>query len=836
MSRFLRLSIPAAAILLIIACSIGAANNGGTNGLLADASPVKLVVQAVPSTFTAAGQVIGYTYTVTNTGTAALAGPVTITDDKASVQCPDLKTIGNKDANLDPNESVICAAGYSVAAADVSAGAVTSNARARVGGIDSAIVTTSVPMAENKVLTVSVAANPTSYSQLGQNIEYTYTITNTGAATIGPAQFVIRDDRFPNPLNCGPATTTLATNQTVQCKQTYTIAAADLTVNQITSTVRASAPGVGTIQPATITINFSGVPTGATPSSSGTIPRGSTVKHSVEKGEWMWQITRCYGADFDAVRLANPQVIDPDIIEIGETITVPNAGSVSTIFGKPCIKSYTVKSGDTWQSIANDPSNNAAVDVLMAANQDTTLTPGKIIVIPLNSKFYQTSTSPTPIKQPIRLNFSANSPKVTLQGSIGTPETIRHVFTGVAGQILTIKLTVPTNDVGFAVFGPNNATLKALDTNNSWSGTLPANGDYFIDLISGTLGAATKTYTLDVTLTTPASASPFTRVADINPGAGDSSPSYLSEFNGQLYFAANANDNFGNELWRYDQGLNAVSRVSDMNPGTGSSDPAFLTQFGNMLYFRANGNDNGGTELWRYNGSATGRVTDINSGPADANPMYLTVFNGNLYFSAKGSDNMGTELWRFDGNTSTRVTDINPGSGDSNPAYLAVYNNALYFSATSNDGKGTELWKYDGSTASLIADINNGIGSSSPAFLTVFNGVLYFSANGNDNTGTELWKFDGTNYARAADINPGPPDSIPTYLTVFGNALYFSANADAAGFEIWKFDGTSATRVSDLNTAGNSNPAYLTVFKNELYFQANANDGTGAELWKYKGP
>jgi ELWxxDGT repeat protein len=112
---------------------------------------------------------------------------------------------------------------------------------------------------------------------------------------------------------------------------------------------------------------------------------------------------------------------------------------------------------------------------------------------------------------------------------------------------------------------------------------------------------------------------------------------------------------------------------------------------------------------------------------------------------------------------------------------------------------------------------------------------LYFSANANDNKGTELWKFDGTTASLAADINPAG-DSVPTYLTVFNNALYFSANGDSAGFELWKFDGTNATRVSDINPAGNANPAYLTFYNNELYFQANANDGTGAELWKFKGP
>src|SRR5262245_41954482 len=122
--------------------------------------------------------------------------------------------------------------------------------------------------------------------------------------------------------------------------------------------------------------------------------------------------------------------------------------------------------------------------------------------------------------------------------------------------------------------------------------------------------------------------------------------------------------------------------------------------------------------------------------------------------------------------------------------------------------------------------------------MTVFNNALYFSANANDGKGIELYRYDGTNPpVLVADINPNAGDSNPSFLTVFNSALYFSANGDAAGQELWKYTGTGApTRISDINTAGNSNPSYLVVFNNELYFQANSNDGTGTELWKFKGP
>jgi ELWxxDGT repeat protein len=836
MSRFLRLSLLVTAILLMIACGLSTATPEAGNTILAEPSVLKLTVAAQPTTFNQAGQAINYSYTVTNNGTAALVGQVTITDNKVTATCPNVNTIGNKDDKLDPAESIICTGTYTVVQGDVTAGSITSTSRARAGNLDSDNVNTAVALAENKVLTIAVAANPTSYSQANQTITYTYTVKNTGATPLGPTQFVVKDDRFPSPINCGANNAIIAPNESLTCQSTYTITTTDVSATQITNTVTASGAGAGTIQAASVTVNNTNVSAGG-PGNNPNFPRGTNVQHTVVDGEWMLQIARCYGADFTAVVNANPQVVDPDLIYPVSKVSVPNVGSVGTIYGPPCVEYYTGVSGDTWDSIA--AKFNADVAVLREANKDISNPVGNELIIPRNSKGYGGTVPSTPVtpapNQPIRLNFSATSPKVTLQGNITTPSTIRHVFTGAAGQVLNIKLTTAANDIGLAVYGPNNATLKALDNNGSWSGTLTANGDHFIDLVSS-LGAATKAYTLEVTLNTPTQAGPIERVADINAGSGDSSPSHLSVFNGQLYFQANGNDGAGAELWKYDAGLKAVSRVWDINAGPGGSDPAYLTPYANMLYFRANGNDGAGSELWRFNGSAVGRVDDLNTGSADANPMYLTVFNNALYFSAKGSDNFGNELWKYDGTVATRVADINPGAGDSNPAYLAVFNNVLYFSATSNDGGGTELWKFDGTNASRAADINVGIGSSNPTFLTPFNNALYFSANGNDNAGTELWRFDGTNATRAADINVGALDSIPTYLTIFNNALYFSANGDASGFEIWKFDGTTASRVTDINSAGNANPAYLTVYNNELYFQANANDGAGAELWKFKGP
>lgn len=198
MSRFLRLSLLVTAILLIIACGLSTTPSPeDENAILTQPSVLKLVVAAQPSSFNLPGQTINYTYTVTNNGTAALVGQVTITDNKTTATCPNVNTVGNNNDQLDVGESITCTSTYTTTDADVATGSIASTARASAGGLDSDNVTTTVALAENKVLTISVTASPTSYSQANQQITYTYTVKNTGATALGPTQFVVKDDRFP---------------------------------------------------------------------------------------------------------------------------------------------------------------------------------------------------------------------------------------------------------------------------------------------------------------------------------------------------------------------------------------------------------------------------------------------------------------------------------------------------------------------------------------------------------------------------------------------------------------------------------------------------------------
>ena len=79
---------------------------------------LSIVKTATPAFYTAVGDVIGYSYLVTNEGNVTISGPITVDDDKATDEsCPS--------GDLAPGDSMTCTASYTITPVDLIVGLVT---------------------------------------------------------------------------------------------------------------------------------------------------------------------------------------------------------------------------------------------------------------------------------------------------------------------------------------------------------------------------------------------------------------------------------------------------------------------------------------------------------------------------------------------------------------------------------------------------------------------------------------------------------------------------------------------------------------------------------------
>ena len=351
-------------------------------------------------------------------------------------------------------------------------------------------------------------------------------------------------------------------------------------------------------------------------------------------------------------------------------------------------------------------------------------------------------------------------------------------------------------------------------------------------------------------------------VADIVPGPEGSSPRFLADVSGTLYFSGPgglwASDGTpagttlvkggisflssitevggepffffvgedaanGAELWRSNGTADGTVLVRDIKPGSPSAAPRELTDAGEgEILFTAEDAPNGNRELWRSDGSTSGteRLADIDPEPAGLGPLVLTRVGDSVFFAASAAGT-GEELWRSDGTPggTVLVSDVNPGSSNSQPRELTNVDGRLFFAAF-DPVKRRELFRHDPATGAtvLVKDINTqptqeppdppNTTNSFPFGLTDVNGVLFFTADDGVN-GNELWRSDGTEAGTfmVKDIHPGQPpepaepnDSVGNDLVAGDGLLFFTAVDAGSGRELWQSDGTTAgtVRLTDL--------------------------------------
>jgi uncharacterized repeat protein (TIGR01451 family) len=204
---------------------------------------ITVVKSANPSTVTAAGQTVTYSFVVTNTGNVTLTD-VGVKDTDFSGSDP-FPSIDCPTTTLVAGQVETCTATYTVTQDDVNAGTLTNTADV-VGTPPDGTPLDPVP---SNPVTVTIPASPAlsivktadvQAAAAGEKITYTFTVTNTGNVTITDPQ--VNDTGFtgsdPSGLSsvvCPTGPITLAPGQVETCTATYTVTQADVDAGSISN-------------------------------------------------------------------------------------------------------------------------------------------------------------------------------------------------------------------------------------------------------------------------------------------------------------------------------------------------------------------------------------------------------------------------------------------------------------------------------------------------------------------------------------------------------------------------------------------------------------------------
>jgi hypothetical protein len=212
---------------------------------LGTGAALTLVKTASPATYGAVGQAITYTYTITDSGGSTL-GPAQFTVSDNKINGGTAFNCGPSTQTLAPGASFSCTNTYLITQADIDAGHVTNAATASGAGLTSNSSTATVNAVTSPAITLAKSALPATYNSVGTVITYTYTVTDSGNTTLGPAQFTVSDNKINGgtAFNCGPSTQTLAPSKSFSCTKAYSITQADIDAGHVTNAATASGAGL----------------------------------------------------------------------------------------------------------------------------------------------------------------------------------------------------------------------------------------------------------------------------------------------------------------------------------------------------------------------------------------------------------------------------------------------------------------------------------------------------------------------------------------------------------------------------------------------------------------
>ena len=193
-------------------------------------NPALLIdISGSPLTYSKIGELITYTYNITNAGNVNITGPIMVADSKLGVA-------KLTDENLTPGESILKNTTYIITQDDLDKGSIT-NTGSAYGTFNGSTVPSNnysitLVARQNPSLNIDKTSSPSTYSDVGDLIVYTYKITNNGNVII-TAPITVTDNKTET-INI---TENLGPGQSVLINSTYTIKQKDINAGYVTNSV-----------------------------------------------------------------------------------------------------------------------------------------------------------------------------------------------------------------------------------------------------------------------------------------------------------------------------------------------------------------------------------------------------------------------------------------------------------------------------------------------------------------------------------------------------------------------------------------------------------------------
>ena len=214
----------------------------------------------------AAGNVVAYRYTVTNSGNTTITTEPTVSDNL--IPASDISIDAPFPAGgMAPGDAVTFTGTYVLTIPDIQLGSVTNNATATSGGVTSNPESETIPVGANPAISIAKSALQTSFTAVGDVIDYEYVVENTSQGAPAPAfanAITVTDDRTT--VSCpAPAGGQLQVGETITCTASHTVTQDDL------DAVAQGQPGGFVTNVATANTTFGGQPV-QSPADTVTVP------------------------------------------------------------------------------------------------------------------------------------------------------------------------------------------------------------------------------------------------------------------------------------------------------------------------------------------------------------------------------------------------------------------------------------------------------------------------------------------------------------------------------------------------------------------------------------